>query len=344
MISASAATGIVEAIEAAGASPDRVLRPLGLSPAVLSNPHMFIRSIDFARLLDEAASVTGNDCFGLHFGEHYQPKNVGPLVYVVLNSPTVETACENVVRYLRVHNEGAEVSLVKEGARVFLRHRLIGPPVDLARQHAEYSAAVGLGTLRLMAGSTWAPLEVHFQHKAPLETSEHIRVFGAPVLFGCPANGLVLEREFCERAVPAADARLYPILKTYLERVLEDMPPEDELLASVRRTIAQSIQRGVPKLAQVARAMAIEPRSLQRKLREHGSDFKGLVDDTRRHFALRYLQDRKNTLTEVAYLLGYSEVSAFNRAFKRWTGATPAEHRRARVLGLHLRDARPPSR
>jgi AraC-like DNA-binding protein len=74
--------------------------------------------------------------------------------------------------------------------------------------------------------------------------------------------------------------------------------------------------------------MAIGPRTLQRRLRDQGADFKKLVDDTRRRFALRYLGDRKNTLTEVAYLLGYSEVSAFNRAFKRWTGSTPSDYRR----------------
>jgi AraC-like DNA-binding protein len=85
---------------------------------------------------------------------------------------------------------------------------------------------------------------------------------------------------------------------------------------------------GDPTLTVVAGTMAIGPRTLQRRLRDQGADFKKLVDDTRRRFALRYLGDRKNTLTEVAYLLGYSEVSAFNRAFKRWTGSTPSDYRR----------------
>jgi len=81
----------------------------------------------------------------------------------------------------------------------------------------------------------------------------------------------------------------------------------------------------------VARGLAIGDRTLQRRLGGYGVDFKGLVDDTRRRFALRHLADPTITLTEVAYLLGYSEVSAFNRAFKRWTGSTPSDHRHGRV-------------
>jgi AraC-like DNA-binding protein len=128
--------------------------------------------------------------------------------------------------------------------------------------------------------------------------------------------------------VPAADPRLYRILKEHAERVLNEMPRESNLLASVRRAIAESMRDGAPKLTRVAKKIAMGPRTLQRRLKESGADFKQLMNDTRRRFALNYLKDRKNTLTEVAFLLGYSELSAFNRAFKRWTGSTPMEYRR----------------
>lgn len=128
--------------------------------------------------------------------------------------------------------------------------------------------------------------------------------------------------------MPAADARLYPIIKRYLDRALDEVPPEDGLLASAQTAIAESMRHGDPTLARVAKRMALGPRTLQRHLKEHGADFKTLVDDTRRRFVLRYLQDPRNTLTDVSYLVGYSEVSAFNRAFRRWTGSTPSDYRR----------------
>jgi len=327
MISLAAATGLIEAMEATGRNPDDILQPLGLDRGLFSNPHGFISSVDFARVLDETARVTGDDCFGLHFGERFHPKDIGPLVYVVLNSPTIAVGLDNVARYLRLHNEAAHVSFTIEEKWGYLRH-VLAIPDDLRRQHYEYSLAVGLGTIRLIAGSDWAPVEVQFEHKPPPQTREHVRVFGAPVSFDRPANAFVVEREFCERQVPAADARLYPVLKRYLDRDLDEMPPADDLLASLRKAISESMTHGDPTLTQIATKIAIAPRTLQRRLRDQGADFKTLVDDIRRRFALRYLQDRNNTLTEIAYLLGYAEVSAFNRAFKRWTRATPSEYRR----------------
>jgi AraC-like DNA-binding protein len=116
-------------------------------------------------------------------------------------------------------------------------------------------------------------------------------------------------------------------MKQHLERVLAEIPQEDEVLASVQRAVAESMREGDPNLARVAKKMAMSPRTLQRQLKEQGMEFKQLVDDTRRRFALSYLRNRRNTLTEIAFLLGYSEASAFNRAFKRWTGSTPLAYR-----------------
>ena len=331
MISLTAATGLLEMIEARGRDPDEVLGPLGLDRRTLGDPHGFIADADFARVLEAAARATGDDAFGLHFGEHYHPKNLGALAYIVVNSPTMGIAFENAARYLRVHNTGAEASFVREEKWAYLRHRLTDVPVEIRRQHQECSMAVGLGAVRLMAGSNWSPVEVQFEHPEPVDVSELYRVFSAPVTFGREHNALVVESELCERAIPAADARLYPIMQRYLDDALSELPPEDDFVQSVRRGIGESVRHGEPSLSHVARRLAIGGRTLQRRLREYGADFKGLVDDTRRRFALRHLADSEITLTEVAYLLGYSEVSAFNRAFKRWTGSTPSDHRRQRV-------------
>lgn len=328
-ISLAASTGLIDAIKTAEGDPDQVLRAVGLDRADLSRPDGFMACADFARILEEAARATGDECFGLHFGEQYQPKNIGPFIYVVLNSPTIAAAFDNTIRYMKVHNAAAEVSVTIEGPRTYLRQSLIGLAVESTRQQSEYALVVALNTLRLMVGSRWVPLEVQFAHRAPRQTSEHLRVFGAPVSFAAPTNAMVFDREFVERQVPGADDRLYPIMRRYLEQVLQEMPREDGALASVRRAVGEAMREGDPKLGDVARKIALSPRTLQRRLKEQGLDFKGLVDDTRRRFSLNYLKDPQHTLTEIAYLLGYSEVSAFNRAFKRWTGSTPVGYRRS---------------
>jgi AraC-like DNA-binding protein len=328
MIAVAATTSLFETIAAAGGDPDQILRMLGLERAAFTNSEGFIASSIFARILEEAARSTADESFGLHFGEHYNPKNIGPLAYVVLNSPTLVVAIENAQRYLHIHNEAANPSFSIEGEQAYLRFLLADLAIESARQHNEYSMAVALNTLRIMAGSHWAPREVQFAHDAPVHTSEHLRVFGAPVSFSCATNALVIERDFVERQVPAADPRLYRILKQHVERILNEMPRESDLLIAVRRAIAESMRDGDPKLARVIKKVSISARTLERRLGEHGVVFRTLVDDTRRRFALNYLRDCKHTLTEIAFLLGYSEVSAFNRAFKRWTGKTPMDYRR----------------
>lgn len=334
MISIAAMAGLPEAIAAAGRDPDPILRAAGLNQTLVADRHGFIPCVAFAHVLEEAARATGDDCFGLHFGERYHPKDIGILTYVMLNSPTMRVAFENVARYLQVHNEAATVSLVFGERWAYLQHLLSEVPIASRRQHEEYSLAVGVNAIRLMAGSDWAPVEVQFEHPAPARTSEHVRVFGAPVVFRRERNGFVIERAFCDRTIPAADRRLYPVLERELARLLEESPPEDGVLTAVRRAIGEALRHGDPQLARVAQDVSLTVRTLQRRLRESRVDFKGLVDDTRHRLAIRYLRQRQHTLTEVAYLLGYSELSAFNRAFKRWTGSTPSTYRRGpRDLG-----------
>ncbi|HEY1267229.1 MAG TPA: AraC family transcriptional regulator [Candidatus Binatia bacterium] len=326
-ISVTAATGLIDALAAAHVDADELLRSVGLNREALKDPDGFIPCAAFAALLEECARATKNDCFGLHFAERFDPKSLGAYVYVALNSPTFAAAADNMERYIHLHNQAVQTYRTVEGNRVYLRHVLPDFGLDSVRQHSEYSLTLARNLLQLMAGSTWHPLEVQFMHEAR-DSSEHTRVFGCPVLFACETNALVIGREFLERQVPAADPHLIPTLKRYLDQVLQAMPREDEFLCSVRKAVAESMRDGGCKLAAVAKRLAISPRSLQRRLEEYGIDFNALLGETRLRFAVEYLKNPSNTLTEVAFLLGYSEVSAFNRAFKRWTGTTPMQHRR----------------
>jgi AraC-like DNA-binding protein len=248
-ISIAATTGLLEAITDAGGNPDQILREIGLERSVLTNSDGFISVAILARFLEQAARATADDCLGLHFGERYNPKNIGPLIYVALNSPTIGAGFENVERYLKVHNEAAKWFTTVEGERAYIRYELTDLSIEAPRQYNEASMTIALST---------------------------------------------------GRRLPWIDSKSHR--------------GDDEGWR--------------PKLARVAKKLAVSPRTLQRKLKENGMEFKKLTEDTRRRFALNYLRDRKHTLTEVAFLLGYSDVSAFNRAFKRWTATTPLDYRR----------------
>jgi AraC-like DNA-binding protein len=328
MISVSAATGLLEAIAAAGGDAERVLRPLGLKRGGLDDPDRYIESAVFSSMLELAAVETRDPCFGLHFGEHFDPRDLGTLGYVVLNSPSISEALRNIERYLHMHNEAAQAALSTEGERARLRFWLAGVGPQPAIQHGDYGMALALKALRTLAGQEWYPAEVRLAHRAPGNASEHRRIFGRGVAFDCHANEFVFDTLALKQPAGAADDRLYRILKQHAERLLGDMPQSSAPLSAVTRATVEAMLEGNPHLSAVARKMSLGPRTLERRLKIHGIVFKELLDDTRRRFALSYLKTRQRSLTEIAFLLGYSEASAFNRAFRRWTGWTPAEYRR----------------
>jgi len=328
VISLAVAIGLLDAIKAAGADADFVAQAAGIERALLQRPEGFIAASLFANILEEAARATGDDAFGMHFGENYNPKNIGPLVYVILNSPTIAAGLDNTARYLRIHNQAAKGEVIIERDRACITFVPNQLPTEASRQHNEYAMTVALSTFRLMVGSEWTPQEVHFMHHLATPTAEHTRVFRAPVLFGCPVNAFLVPIELLQRQVPAADARLYGILKTYVDLIMNGLPQEDETLAQIRRAIAEALRDGHPKLLRIAKQIAMSPRSLQRRLSESRLDFKKLVDDTRQRIAVEHLRRNQDSLTEIAFMLGYSDLSAFTRAFKRWTGTAPMEYRR----------------
>jgi hypothetical protein len=224
MISMATTTGLLEPITVAGGNPDEILQGFELDRSVFAKPEGFIPCSVFAGILREAARSTADDCFGLHFAERFNPKNLGPLVYVALNSPTIGAGIQNVGRYLHVYDSSAEWFFTVEADRGYIRFVMTGLGTEPPRQSNERRMTIIVNTLRMMVGSQWAPLEVQFSHEAPEHTSEHHRIFRAPVLFGCETNALVIERNFAEREVPAADRQLYLIIRQYLDQVLSEIP------------------------------------------------------------------------------------------------------------------------
>jgi len=327
-ISASVTIGLIQAMKDAGIDPKKVFESLDLDPAVFSRAEGFIPCSSFARVLETAAELTSDRAFALRFGAGSNPKNIGALAYAVLNSPTIAAAFEIAARYIHLHNEAAQVSFTEENNFSYLGYSLKHLDFDEPRQFVEYGMAAALNTLRAMVGSQWSPREIQFAHPAPPTTSTHLQLFRAPVIFASLTNAIVMDSEFCQRQIPAADPNLFKVLNRYLESVLSEVPKEDQSLEVIRRKIAEAIKAGKPNLGEIAKAMACSPRTLQRQLDTCETDFRSLLDDTRKRLALAYLKDSENTLTQIAFLLGYSEVSAFNRSFKRWTGKTPLDYRR----------------
>jgi len=299
-----------------------------LRTADLGDPDAMVELARLNALYEAAALETGDPAFGLHLCLSWDLSRVGTLGYAVLNAPTVGTGLRNLARYGRANLQAGRIGFSVRGPEALLSYELDGDP-ELCRQHTEGAAVLAFRIVRRLLGDGWRPLRVLFGHRRPADPSEHLRVFGAPVVFGEGTNAtLALDAGQLERAVPGADRRLLPIVERHLDRVLAT-DSGDALLQQVRSAVAEALCDGNPSIRPIARRLGMSVRTFQRRLDERDLVFKKLVAEIRREIAYRYLADGSADLTEVAFLLGYSELSAFDRAFRRWTGSTPLEARKS---------------
>ena len=202
------------------------------------------------------------------------------------------------------------------------------PDAGPARQNSEWMVMGTLSGLWAATGRRSTPLWAQFDHAEPASTAEHRRLFRAPVRFAEPAWGLALPARALDEPVVSADSRLLHILENYITALLEHRGTDDDLTQQVERATLRRLAEGTPRIDAIARGLGMSGRTLTRRLSERNLTFSELLDGMRRDLAQRHLADRKLRLSQIAYLLGYSSVSAFTHAYRRWTGHAPSEDRR----------------
>ena len=179
---------------------------------------------------------------------------------------------------------------------------------------------------RATVETRWDPVEMQLQHPRPAHVAEYERIFACPLHFERPANLLVFDRATLDLPQPRADTRLRIVLERVAAEALARLPEVQGFTAQVRQVLGQMLGEEAsrdPTLERVARKLAISTRTLERRLHAEGTSFQAQLSALRCELARSYLANRRIAISEVAYLLGFSEPSAFHRAFKRWTGHTP---------------------
>jgi AraC-like DNA-binding protein len=329
IVLASAATGIVNFIEHAGGDIDRIFGNSGIAPDMAGSPTLKLKLADYCRLFEEASRRTQHDNFGLWFGNQFQPRDLGLWGYAAVSSPTLGVALENLVGLFHFHQESSAMRLVSApDGLTRLEYRIETPEILERRQDAELSLGMFLNVIRECCGAHWAPEEVHFEHPRPQMWKEHESAFNAPVYFSQTTNALAFRRDILDRAMPARDLKMLSMMQTCLE-TLGLQGGEQGLYDRIRSAIRVRLPEGYPALDQIASELRVSTASVQRSLAEQGLTYKDAVEAMRQNLARMYLDQRQLPLTEVALLLGYSELSAFTRAFTRWTGLSPRAHRQS---------------
>lgn len=326
-IQARSVTKIINFAATYGVTEQSLYQAVGLDPSVLDDPDNRIAFAQLVSLYEAAAALTRDDAFGLHLGENIDLRVFDVLGYVALNSPTIGEALERVARYHSIWQDGALLLLDVTGATARITYSYLDPSISQFRQDSELTLAAVAALGRLVTNSDWSPLAVQFAHAQPAVASEHARIFRAPVTFSAESCQLILDASTLALPIAKADPGLSAVLDRHAEELLAKHPRPASVIDRVRSLIGDELNGGDPSLERIAHRLGLSARTLQRRLREHGTSHHELLDQLRKDLAMKYLRLPEMAVCEIAYLLGFSESSALHRAFKRWTGMTPNEFR-----------------
>jgi AraC-like DNA-binding protein len=296
-----------------------------LTPALLADPDARISPAALRLAWHHAVRLTANPYLALHLATALPPGAFGIVEYVVRSAATAGDAIALGLRYLNIVDEVSRGEMVR-GDHPDHVDLLVG--ADSPIPH-EASLAAVVGQARMLAGDAFRPLAVDFAHRPPGEHAVYEAFFRCPVRFGAPHTRLVLSRASLDIPLATADPNLLPILLRAADALLARCATPSTTADEVRRVLADALRTGEADVEHVAAHLGTTARSLQRRLKDEDTTFFAVRDELRRELASTYL-DGGLSITEISFLLGFSEASAFFRAFKRWTGTTPQASRLSR--------------
>ena len=328
---ASVAYGLDRYLLGLDVDPGRVLRDAGLATEELTDPDRRVPLVRYLELLEICAEASGDPQFGLKFGVQYDPRHAGVVGNVALASRTVGDALALLGRYLPTMVDAAVFGAEVAGGRVFAYQYYVDPLMMSYSQKTDWTIGFLCHLMRRGLGRPdWSPSEALFPH-LPDETTEARRsrsaIIGGRISSGHSWAGIRFDAALLAVPLATADGMLERLMRHYGDLRLAALADGAGDVEPLRREVARLLVKGESSLARLAEAAGMSSRTLQRRLGSAGISYSALVDGVRRTLALNLLENDGLALKEIAFALGYSDLSAFNHAFRRWTGRSPGEHR-----------------
>ncbi len=313
-------------IEENGMSRRKFLTCNGMDPAILDSPDNRLTLEQVHLLTQQAALITGDDSLGLHQGERFMGfSNI--LGYVMLNCRNMGHALSKLNKYQKICDEATDIALRIENDAAVVKVGIRDHRFETDRHLTDYRLCGTYTYLKKLTGVPFRIREARLRHPAPLQRREYERAFQSPVVFDHPENAIVFDRRCLDLPIPDHNSDLLKILEAHAQKALKILESRDLYSHRVGKIIWSMMQGQAPSVENVASELSMSARNLQLKLKNENTTFSRILNDIRKELAMSYLDDDHFSITEIAYLLGYSEVSVFYRAFKKWTDLTPVEFR-----------------
>ena len=299
-----------------------VLEAAGIQERDLADHDFRISTAGAMRAWDASQKISGDPAFGLRAAEAIHPDTTALFAYLAASSDTPRDAFERTNRYLRIISESIEYRLETIGPNVVCSIHMsdVG---TLEPYYADYVVAM----MARLAGKIVAdiePLEIWFEHAEPEYVDEYARVIPIPVRFDSLRNGIAGGGSTMDQPLPGTDVILRTLLEEQAERTLAQLPERSCFADDVRNAIRHGLPRDEVSAEAVADALSMSPRTLRRRLAEADLSHRQLIDEVRCELASRALANAV-PIHEVAFMVGFSDASAFHKAFRRWTGKSPGQ-------------------
>jgi AraC-like DNA-binding protein len=310
-----------------GLSRAQLLRAAGLREEQLRDPDARIPLSAVERIWRATIARSPDPVLGLRLGARVRTRQLGLVGYTLVFSHTLGAALERLARYSHIVSDALVVELGGDADATWVRLD-VQPALRALRAAADARLAAIVAMCRELVGAPIAPLAVQFPYRRPDEVAEYQKFFRAPLEFGALATAFLLTREDIARPVVWSDEALTGYLERLAKQALHDLGAERTIGDQVRRVLWRELSEGVPDLSRAARWLGMSPRTLQRRLHEEKTTFAAVLAELRRDLAPPLLRDGRLAVSEVAFLLGYEDVTSFQRAFREWFDVSPRAFRR----------------
>jgi AraC-like DNA-binding protein len=324
-----------ELVEASGHASEELLRSARIDSADICEKNRLIPYKQMVALLENTSEVLECPDFGLRLAERqYADGILGPLDIAMRNSPTVGEAWQYCAEHVHLYSTGASVTLTicPDTGREMMRFEILLDRVYHQRQAVEHALLVSQLATKMFSGGRAAAREVWFTHEPVGEFDRHQTYFGCPVRFAQPCNAMFFDKSDFAVSVAGQDERVLEMATYFIDM---QFPAAEAMITSkVRIAIEQKLSGGNCTQADVASALGMHPRTLQRRLKDENVNFEAIKDDVRRDAAVRYLRQTNLPLKTITGLLGYSELSVFYRSCHRWFAMSPNAIREAEETAL----------
>lgn len=323
---------VVRALEARGFDGQELVRRVGIDLSTLGDVNTRYPITVMNRLLRLAVEVTGDPCFGLWASRFVNPTTFYAMGYAILASSTIRDALERTKRYARFVSAAAQVQISRRGP--YLEFALVPENAEARPCHEALDAmlATDARTVRMLSNNTIHPVAVRLERPEPSPSEPFRKVFRSPVAFGQRDNVLRYIASDLDTPLASANPELARWNDVVMTRYLDAM--EACVARRLSNWLVNALPAGEPGEATAARALGMSRRNLQRRLQAEGTTYRDVLSDLRREMACTYLDEGRASVTEIAFLLGFTDTCSFSRAFRRWAGLSPREYSRQRAQAV----------